>query len=91
MGKVSCFKLEGIECWFNSQEHRPAHFHAKRKGQWHIRVYFQQPKDKMIQRVRDRRLRSRISKADRNSIVDVAELYREELLVEWEQKACCDE
>jgi hypothetical protein len=29
--------------------------------------------------------------ADRNALVDVAELYREELLKEWEEKVVCDD
>jgi len=89
MGKVSSFRLEGIYCWFYSQEHRPPHFHAKKKGEWHVRVYFQMSKARMIERVKG--LRGRISRADRNALCNMAELYREELLKEWEKKVRYDD
>ena len=91
MGQVDCLNLENIYCWFNSHEHRPPHFHAKRKGEWHVRVYFQRPRSKMVERVQGRSLRGRIARADRNALCDVAELYREELLQEWDKKVLCDD
>lgn len=84
MGKVNSFSLEGIYSWFNSQEHRPPHFHAKRKGQWYVRVYFLKKRPEMIQRVRGPR--GRMSTSDANVLQDMAELYRAELLKEWEGK-----
>ncbi len=89
MGKVATFTLEGIDCWFNSMEHHPPHFHARRKGQWHVRVYFQQAKPRMIERVRGPS--GRLKPADRDALRDMAKWYREELLSEWEQKANCDD
>ena len=88
MGKVTSFNLEGIECWFHSQEHRPPHFHAKKRGHWHIRIYFMEAKSNMAERARGPR--GRISSADRNTICDIAEWYRGELLLEWEKKVNCD-
>ncbi|MCD4825870.1 MAG: DUF4160 domain-containing protein [Phycisphaerae bacterium] len=89
MGKLEAFNLKGIGCWFWSQDHRPPHFHAKRKGQWEIRVYFLLPKEQMLERVRG--AREAITRQDRNALCDMAELYREELLVEWERKVVCDD
>src|ERR1700704_3915957 len=40
MAKMECFAIDGIETWFFSNEHLPPHFHAKRKGQWEVRVHF---------------------------------------------------
>ena len=88
MGKVSSFNLEGIYCWFNSQEHKPPHFHAKKKGQWHVRVYFLEKKSNMIERAKGPR--GRVKRVDKNAICDMAELYRGELLKEWEKKAICN-
>jgi hypothetical protein len=40
MAKLECLAIPGIELWFVSQDHLPPHFHAKRKGQWEVRVFF---------------------------------------------------
>jgi hypothetical protein len=88
MGRVAAFALAGVECWFYSQDHRPPHFHARRRGQWHVRVYFLEAKARMLERVAGPR--GVLSAADRSALCDVAELYREELLLEWEQKVVCD-
>ena len=29
-----------MELWFNSSDHLPPHFHARKPGDWEIRVYF---------------------------------------------------
>ena len=39
MGKVDAVVLEGLDLWFNSSD-RPPHLHARRRGEWEIRVYF---------------------------------------------------
>jgi hypothetical protein len=83
MGRISCFSIEGIQCWFNSQEHKPPHFHAKRRGEWEVRVYFQKPEMKMLD---VKWLVGRISKQDRKILCDMASNFRPELLKEWEEK-----
>jgi len=40
MAKVKCFEIEGLFCWFWPMDHEPPHFHAKRNGEWEIRVKF---------------------------------------------------
>ena len=85
MGKVSCFNLYGIDCWFWSQDHRPPHFHAKKKGCWEVQVYFLKTRNDMIVRVQGG-LRGRISSTDANALRDKAEQYRAELYIEWEKK-----
>jgi hypothetical protein len=84
MSKVSSFTIAGIDCWFNSQDHRPPHFHARRKGQWHVRVFFLMPKSGMIEPVT--RHLARMAKADRNALREMGAAHREELLGEWEEK-----
>lgn len=86
MGKVSSFSIEGIYCWFNSQEHRPPHFHARRKGEWHVRVFFQMPRAQMIEQAKGPG--ERMSRADERGLLDMAEQCREALLKEWEKKVC---
>jgi hypothetical protein len=88
MGKVSSFTIPGVDCWFYSHEHRPPHFHARRKGQWHVRVFFLMPESGMIEQVQGHA--SRMTKADRKALCEMAALHRAELLGEWEQKVYCD-
>lgn len=84
MGRVEAFRLEGIECWFYSQDHRPPHFHARRRGQWEVRVFFLKDGAEMIERVQG--LRGRISARHLNALCRRAERFREKLLIEWEHK-----
>ncbi len=37
---VESFQIAGCRCWFYSDDHRPAHFHARSPGEWEVRVYF---------------------------------------------------
>jgi len=84
VGNVNCLSFAGVKCWFYSLDHRPPHFHAKRKGKWHIRVYFMRAKTRMIEHVPGSK--GRIRGKERRELLRVAELCREELLQEWEQK-----
>jgi hypothetical protein len=83
MGKLDCFRIEGVDCWFWSNDHRPPHFNARRRGEWEVRVFFLKRKSEMIE---ESRRSSRISKAHRRVLSDMAEQHREELLKEWEKK-----
>jgi hypothetical protein len=89
MGKVAAFELVGIECWFFSQDHRPPHFHARKPGRWHVRVYFLAPPAAMIERVRGPR--ARFPTRDARALCEAAEAHRAKLLVEWEAKVACDD
>jgi len=89
MGKVSSFAIEGVDCWFYSQDHRPPPFHARRRGQWHVRVFFLKPKSGMIEPVTNHL--DRMTRADRNNLCEMAAARREELLGEWEEKVHHDE
>jgi hypothetical protein len=31
--------VAGLELWFNSHDHGPPHFHARRPGLWEVRIY----------------------------------------------------
>jgi len=87
MGKVDCFYIEGIYCWFYSQEHEPIHIHAKRRGEWEVKVKFLEPKTRMIEWKRGPK---RMSKKHRKILYETTEQYREILLKEWEKKVICD-
>lgn len=40
MARVRAFEIDGLVLWFFSYDHDPPHFHAKRAGEWEVRVYF---------------------------------------------------
>jgi hypothetical protein len=88
MGKLDCFFIDGIDCWFWSSDHRPPHFNAKRRGEWQVRVFFMNKKAEMIEQVRRS---GRISRAHRRMLGDMAEQHREDLLKEWEKKVKYDD
>jgi hypothetical protein len=85
MAKIKCFSIRGIELWFYSNDHRPPHFHARRKGEWEYKVEFLESVNKMFELVRSTK-RAGISKADRELLQEMVEKHRFEILREWEQK-----
>lgn len=89
MAKVECFHIDGMECWFYSQDHRPPHFHARKRGQWHFRVWFLQSSDVMLER--ESGPRGHISAQDRRVLQREACVHRVELLQEWERKVRYDD
>lgn len=46
---VKAFDLDGLKLWFWSNDHDPPHFHAKRRGEWEVKVKFLLPEDEMIE------------------------------------------
>jgi hypothetical protein len=46
VGKVEAFAIAGLELWFWSGDHAPPHFHAKKAGEWEIRVSFLETSEK---------------------------------------------
>jgi len=84
MAKVGCFELAGIDCWFYSSEigHEP-HFHARKRGHWHVRVFFLRQED-IIEKTGPGRMR--LPGRDERALCDMAKRYRAKLLKEWEDK-----
>lgn len=89
MGRVKCFTVEGVRCWFWPNDHGVPHFNAEKPGQWYYKVYFLQSGEKMLVKVTCR-LRNRMSRSDRQAICEEAESHRAELLREWESKVYHD-
>jgi hypothetical protein len=87
MGRVESLRIQGVECWFNSQDHRPAHFHARRRGEWEVRVFFLLREEEMLEHVTKRFIGSR----HRALLCKAAREKRAELLIEWERKVKYDE
>jgi hypothetical protein len=40
MPKVKAFSIDGIECYFHTNDNDPPHFHAKKRDSWELRVWF---------------------------------------------------
>jgi hypothetical protein len=82
MSRVKAFEIPGVQMWFYSGDHRPPHFHARKPGQWQVRVYIQAGRDEMIEIVRppNARLRGKDVSALRRGV----QQNRSALLKEWE-------
>lgn len=68
--------------WFYTGDHHPPHFHARRGGDWEVRVFIQADKDSMIEIIRPPN--AKIKGPDRNALIAKVEAHRGELLTEWE-------
>jgi hypothetical protein len=40
MALVEAFSIQGLRLWFWSNDHDPPHFHAKKTGEWEVKVSF---------------------------------------------------
>lgn len=86
MPRVTCFEVPGVELRFHSHDHRPAHFHARRVGEWEIRVYFlhEPPVYEEVFVV------TRISAPDLRAVLNGAAAHRAELLEQWSEGVAPD-
>jgi len=87
VGRVDAVALDGLDLWFNSSDHLPPHFHAKRRGEWEIRVYFLLCTDDELAfdvRWAKKDPSTKVLAGIRKGVVE----HRAELLREWEQKVC---
>jgi Domain of unknown function (DUF4160) len=85
MGKLECFAIPGIELWFFSQDHLPTHFHAKRKGQWEVRVFFLEGSTSKMFQVVWIKVKE-VQRVDLKLLEEKVAGKRAELLEEWERK-----
>ena len=82
MASVKAFKIGGIDMWIPSGDHRPEHFHARRRGEWSAKVYIRAPRDEMIELLRPPD--ATIKRNERKAIIEAVESHRAELLKEWD-------
>ena len=85
MPKVTSFSVNGLELWFNSDDHLPPHFHAEKRGKWEVRVRFMREPEEMIDVVYSES-QGRPSRSDLKELRRLAERHRAALLEEWEAK-----
>jgi hypothetical protein len=75
-----------MRLWFYSNDHEPAHFHAKRRGQWELRVRFLEEGNAMFEMIWRKTKKITISAQDKAVLTEMVESHRLEILKEWEQK-----
>jgi hypothetical protein len=81
MAEVQAFQTPGLKLWFYSNDHEPPHFHAKRVGEWEVRVRFLEAAAQMIEvKWQATAPSAKVLKI----LTSLAEQHRDELLVEWE-------
>jgi hypothetical protein len=81
MAIVRAFDLPGVNLWFYSNDHQPPHFHAKRSGEWEVKVNFLEDARRMIE------VKWQISKPSARTLKKLTALaahHRAALLAEWE-------
>ncbi len=82
MATVEAFEIEGLKLWFWSNDHEPPHFHAKRSGEWEVKVSFLLPAEEMIELVwAERKPGGRMLR----TLISLAEEHRAALLSQWER------
>ena len=83
MARVEAFTIEGLTCWFYSNDHRPPHFHVKRANEWEARIFFLEVNEEDMIRLVWKK--SNPSKAHRDEIMRQSGLHRADLLAQWER------
>lgn len=88
LGAVEAFTLGGsLNCWWNSSDHRPPHFHEKRKGEWEIRVWFLTCSTGRLDfQFKWPSRGGMVDSTDQKEILQAVLKHREALLIEWGQK-----
>lgn len=81
MATVRAFSISGLKLWFYSNDHEPPHFHAKRAGEWEVKVHFLNDVTEMIEFKWKNATPS--SRTLRN-LANQAARHRDALLAEWD-------
>ncbi len=84
MTQLKCFAIAGIKLWFWPADHEPPHFHAKRAGEWEYKIYFLEGEATMFEEFWTKK-KARMSRQDKQAIVDMVTAHRFAILQEWEK------
>ena len=82
MTTVRAFQIPGLTIWFWSNDHEPPHFHAKRRGEWEVKVSFLLDASEMIEVVW---CETETSTRSLKEMTALAEKHRVALLEQWEE------
>ena len=83
MATVDAFQIDGLKIWFWSNDHEPPHFHAKRNGEWEVKVSFMLDQSEMIEV--ECWSKKTPSKRVLKELASSAEKHRVELLKQWQE------
>lgn len=85
----SKYQLDGIVIVFYSNDHAPPHFHARKPGEWEIRVFLEDSEDAAFHF--DFKWQSKAEGLSRSEISLISEFVRsnrESLKLEWKTFVC---
>ena len=92
LARVAAFAVAGLDLWFNSSDHIPPHFHARKPGTWEIRVFFLLcTEDALAFEVKWPPDATGPNRRERDALLRGALDHRVALLLEWEQKVIVKE
>lgn len=83
MATVEAFQIVGLKTWFWSNDHEPPHFHAKRSGEWEVKVSFMLAQSEMIEA--ESWSKKTPPKKVLIELTSRAEKHRVALLKQWQQ------
>ena len=84
MAVIRAFSIAGMKLWFYSSDHDPPHFHAKRNGEWEMRVKFLENEEEMLELIWRKTSKSSVSARDKKLLQEMVDEHRPALLREWE-------
>ena len=83
MATVEAFEIDGLKIWFWSNDHEPPHFHAKRNGEWEVKVCFMLDQSEMIEV--EAWSKKTPPKKTLKELTSNAENHRVDLLKQWQE------
>lgn len=87
MSKVTSIVIPGLDLWFNSLDHQPYHFHAKKAGWWEIRVFIVAcTKGRLSWRVKWLKKGKGPTRKEQAALLDAVLSHRTDLVEEWNRK-----
>jgi hypothetical protein len=82
MPKVEAFRVDGLDLWFNSSDHRPPHFHVELPAVWELRIFFLRDPSAMV----EKKWGGDARRAELKKLLALAEAHRAELMAEWQRR-----
>jgi hypothetical protein len=86
LGRVEAISIPGLDLWFNSADHLPPHFHARKPGRWEIRVYILECSESRLALTLKWPGSGGPRPRDQCRLLAATLAKREALLAEWERK-----
>ena len=84
MAKVRAFGLNGLELWFNTNDHLEPHFHVSpTSDDWEFRVFFLEAETLMFEAKRPKN--AKLSGRIRRQLAQNSSANRQELLDQWNE------